>query len=36
MLAAWLALGGVKEQGRLFREVLAQSKDYGEHENVQV
>jgi hypothetical protein len=30
MLAAELAGGGVKEQGRLFREPLVQSKDYGE------
>jgi hypothetical protein len=30
MLAADLAGGGVIEQGRLFRELLVQSKDYGE------
>lgn len=29
MLAAELAGGGVKEQGKLFRELLVQSKDYG-------
>lgn len=29
MLAAALAGGGAKEQGRLFRELLVQSKDYG-------
>jgi hypothetical protein len=33
MLAAELAGGGVKEQGRLFRELLVQSKDYGEQLN---
>jgi len=29
MLAAAVAGGGVREQGRLFRQLLVQSKDYG-------
>jgi hypothetical protein len=33
MLAADLAGGGVKEQGKLFRELLVQSKDYGEQKS---
>lgn len=34
MLAAALAGGGAKEQGRLLRELLVQSKDYGEAKDI--